>query len=1044
MLLQRKFFLTYFFGSVFAIFFLHRCFNHNASTFMRNRFIALCLFVFFTTSLFAQDQLSQNRTEKLYQRGVDLVNHSNYGAARAVFTEFLSLASPSDSRRGEAEYYVAFSALSLGHKDGEKLIDGFIENNPSSPRASTAYYDLATFFYAEGNYTKASQYFKKVNFPALTADQQSQGHFKWGYSYFNQKKLEEALEQFNFVKRLSNAYSPAASYYAGFIEYSKSQFDEALFDLKKAESNSSYSKIVPYLIANIYYKQGRYDTLIEYANSLKGKDVSNTSEIAMLVAEAQYFKGDFKNAIASYQKYFESNAKAETGLLFRAGYANYAAGNTEKGIEYLDKAAATKDTVSYYASYYLGILYLKQGNKPYALNAFDYAKKNPKDKKLAEEGSFQFAKVSYDAGKPDQAINEFERFVTTYPSSTHSDEVRNLLAQAYVNGNNFNKAIEYIEALPSRNPIINQGYQKATYLKGAELFNKNQYPEAVQYFNKSLEYPIDQNYVALASFWNGEAYSIGKKYEEAITNYLRVVGLGTSVDPEILLKTRYGLGYAHFNLESYDKALFSFKEFVNKGSKSTVNYADGMIRLADCYYVSKQYDEALAQYNRSKAMGSSDNDYVLLQSGMIYGIQRKYSEARNQFTELIKNYTKSQYRAEAMYQRGQFEIEQGNYQAAIDAFTQLIREGGNTKFLPYAFIRRGASAFNLKQYDKTVADYQAVIQQFPNHPAAQEALLPLQEALGLAGRSGEFDKSMDIIRKANPTNPGLEGLEYETAKNVYFDQQYQKAIVSLNNFLTTYPQTTKAQEARYYLAESHYRLRDYEKALALYNELANDNTFSMGSKVVSRIAEIEFKTGKYKEGIVSFHKLEKLATNKKDQYNAWSGLMETHFLLAQYDSADVYARIILEKGNINAGAQNKASLYLGKTAMARGDYETAKDEFLNTLNAARDEYGAEAKYSLAQIFAAKKEYKQSNETLMSLNTDFAAYESWVGKSYLLLADNFMAMDDIFQTRATLQSLIDNFPLQAVKDEAKRKMQLLDQQQLDKQPKVETDTTETNR
>ncbi|HPM32747.1 MAG TPA: tetratricopeptide repeat protein [Chryseolinea sp.] len=343
-----------------------------------------------------------------------------------------------------------------------------------------------------------------------------------------------------------------------------------------------------------------------------------------------------------------------------------------------------------------------------------------------------------------------------------------------------------------------------------------------------------------------------------------------------------------------------------------------------------------------------------------------------------------------------------------------------------------------------MADYQAVIQQFPNHPAAQEALLPLQEALGLAGRSGEFDKSMDIIRKANPTNPGLEGLEYETAKNVYFDQQYQKAIVSLNNFLTTYPQTTKAQEARYYLAESHYRLRDYEKALALYNELANDNTFSMGSKVVSRIAEIEFKTGKYKEGIVSFHKLEKLATNKKDQYNAWSGLMETHFLLAQYDSADVYARIILEKGNINAGAQNKASLYLGKTAMARGDYETAKDEFLNTLNAARDEYGAEAKYSLAQIFAAKKEYKQSNETLMSLNTDFAAYESWVGKSYLLLADNFMAMDDIFQTRATLQSLIDNFPLQAVKDEAKRKMQLLDQQQLDKQPKVETDTTETNR
>ncbi len=1009
-----------------------------------NRYIALCFVVFFSAHVFAQDQLSQNKTEKLYQRGVDLVNHSNFGAAREAFTEFLSLSSPTDSRRGEAEYYVAFCALNLGHKDGERLIDDFIDHNPSSPRASTAFYDLATFFYGEANYTKASQYYKKVNFPALTADQQSQGHFKWGYSYFNQKKLDEALEQFNFVKRQSNAYAPAASYYAGFIEYSKSQFEEALFDLKKAESSPSYASIVPYLIANIYYKQGRYDTLIDYANTLKGKDVSNTSDIAMLVAEAQYFKGDFKNAIQSYQKYFESNGKTETGLLFRAGYANYAAGNTEKGIEYLDKAAAAKDTVSYYASYYLGILYLKQGNKPYALNAFDYAKKNPKDSKLAEESSFQFAKVSYDAGKPDQAINEFERFVTTYPSSVHTSEVKELLAQAYVNGNNFNKAIEYIEALPSRSPVLNQGYQKATYLKGAELFNKNEYPEAVQYFNKSLEFPIDPNYVALASFWNGETYSIGKKYEEAATNYLRVIGLGASVDPEILVKTRYGLGYAHFNLQNYDKALFSFKEFVNKGNKSTANYADGIIRLGDCYYVSKQYDEALAQYNKAKAFGSVDNDYVLMQSAVIYGIQRKYTEARNQFAELVKSYPKSQYRAEAMFQRGQFEIEQGNYQAAVDAFTQLIRDGGNSKFLPYAFIRRGAASFNLKQYDKTISDYQAVIQQFPNHPAAQEALLPLQEALNTAGRSSEFDKYIALVEKANPNNSSLEGLKYETAKNIYFDQQYEKAIVSLNNFLTSYPQTTKVQEAKYYIAESHYRLREYDKAMIIYKELNNDMTFAMGSKVVARIAEIEFKTGKYSDGIASYHRLEKLATNKKEQYNAWSGLMETFYLLTQYDSADVYARIILERGNINAGAQNKASLYLGKTAMARGDYEGAKDEFLNTLNAARDEYGAEAKYLVAQIFTTKKEYKQSNETLMSLNNDFAAYENWVGKSYLLLADNFIAMEDVFQARATLQSLIDHFPQQAVKDEAKKKLMQLDQQEADKQKKIEADTTDNNR
>ncbi|HZB12379.1 MAG TPA: tetratricopeptide repeat protein [Chryseolinea sp.] len=1007
-----------------------------------HRSIALWIFIFSTQALIAQDQLSQNNVERLYARGTELIVHSNYGAAREVFSDFLKLASPIDTRREEAEYYVAFSALNLGHSDGEKLIDHFIDGHPSSPKAATAYYDLGNFFYGEGNYIKASQYFKKVDFPALANNQQAEGHFKWGYSYFNQKKLNEALEQFNFVKRQNTAYAPAANYYAGFIEYSNNKYDEALTDLKKAEASPSYANIVPYLIANIYYKQGRFDTLIEYSNSIKGRNVANASEIAMLVADAEYFKGDFQKAINSYETYFAKHSKAETGMLFRAGYANYVTGNTAKGVEYLDKAAATKDTVSYYASYYLGILYLKQGNKQNALNAFNYASRNPKDKKLAEESSFQFAKVSYDAGKPDLAIEAFEMFLKAYPGNSHTVEVKELLAQAYVNGNNFNKAIEYIEGLSSRNQYINQAYQKATYLKGSELFNKEDYPAAVEYFSKSLQYPIDPSFVALASFWNGEAYSMGKKWEEAITNYQRVVGLGASADPELLLKSRYGLGYAHYNLKAYDKALFNFKEFVNKGTKTTPNYADGVIRLADCNYASKQYDEALTQYNRAKSLNSPDNDYVLLQSGVIFGLQRKYAQAKGQFNDLVKTYPKSQYRDDAMFQRAQFEIEQGNYKEAVDGLSELIREGTASPFLPYAYMRRGASYFNLKQLDRTILDYATVVQRFPNHPAAQEALMPLQEALTSAGRAGEFQNYLAQFKTANPDNKSLEGLEYETAKNFYFTQEYQKAITGLNSFLASYPQTANKLEAQYYIAESYYRLKEFNKALPIYEVLSSDMTFNLASRTVARKAEIEFALGKYQEAIPSFHRVEKLATNKKDQYTAWSGLMESFYLTEQYDSADIYARTILQHGNINAGAENKASLYLGKSAMARGDSTSAKDEFLNTLNTAQDEYGAEAKYLLAQLFYNQKEYRQSIETLFSLNNDFKAYQDWVGKSYLLLADNYVGLNDVFQAKATLQSLIDNFPQQNVKEAARKKMQEIDKRQVELQQEQEGDTLET--
>jgi TolA-binding protein len=252
-------------------------------------------------------------------------------------------------------------------------------------------------------------------------------------------------------------------------------------------------------------------------------------------------------------------------------------------------------------------------------------------------------------------------------------------------------------------------------------------------------------------------------------------------------------------------------------------------------------------------------------------------------------------------------------------------------------------------------------------------------------------------------------------------------------------------DAKYYLAESYYRAREYDKALTLYVDLSSDQTFDQGSKVISRMAEIQFKQGKYDQAIVGYHALEKLASSKKELYTAWSGLMESFYLLAQYDSVSTYANLISEKGNVNAGAQNKATLFIGKSSMAKGDYENAKDEFLNTLNTARDEYGAEAKYRLGEIFFLTKQYTSCKETLFGLITDFDAYDEWVGKSFLLLADNYLAMGETFQAKETLQSLIENkFPLQFIQDAAKDKLQAIQNAELMEKQKLQADTLNNNR
>ena len=59
------------------------------------------------------------------------------------------------------------------------------------------------------------------------------------------------------------------------------------------------------------------------------------------------------------------------------------------------------------------------------------------------------------------------------------------------------------------------------------------------------------------------------------------------------------------------------------------------------------------------------------------------------------------------------------------------------------------------------------------------------------------------------------------------------------------------------------------------------------------------------------------------------------------------------------------------------------------------------------------------------NKEIPSYPYWLVKSFILLADIYAEKDNLFQAKATLQSIVDNYKGdQALLDEAKRKLQLV--------------------
>jgi tetratricopeptide (TPR) repeat protein len=159
-----------------------------------------------------------------------------------------------------------------------------------------------------------------------------------------------------------------------------------------------------------------------------------------------------------------------------------------------------------------------------------------------------------------------------------------------------------------------------------------------------------------------------------------------------------------------------------------------------------------------------------------------------------------------------------------------------------------------------------------------------------------------------------------------------------------------------------------------------------------------------------------------------------------YVEAMNFGKMILEKGQVTLNAKNEALLLMGKASLANGDKAQGRDYFEQTVEIAKDENGAEALYLIAKLLYDNQLYQESIDKLFQLNSNFSIYELWLGKSFILIADNYLAMGEDFQAKATLQSVIDNSPIEEVVDEAQVKLLAL-QEKVEELENAALDTLE---
>ncbi len=1012
---------------------------------MRKVFFLFSISLFALGSLNAQTTLHQNNENRFYRFGLELLDKHKFSAAREQFERYLNEGNDA-IKKADAEYYVAYCALNLDNPDGTQLIADFVANRPNHPKAAKAYYNLGVNAFDSKDWQTANKYLKLANTTVLDDEERSETNFKIAYSAFSLNNKKESIAYFDIAKQQNSPYYADANYYSGFLAYADENYDKVLVDLKRAEDSDKYKFRVPIMITSAYFKQKRFGEVLTYAGKFKdiateSKRIDYLYQIYQLAAEAAYSQERYEEAIEFYDLYRQIAGKSISDeTLYRMGYANFVLGNGEKAIEDFKRVALKEDTIAQLASYYLGQLYVEQENYLFATAAFDKASKLSYNKIIQEESAFNFAKVNFEAKKYSQAIGSLDRFIKAFPTSSYIPEANNLLSEAFLNTNDFQRAIAFIERIGNKTPRIKEAYQKVTFFKGTEYFNSGKYQTAIQLFDKSLTYRIDKNLETGAHFWKGEAQATSRSYAEAITSYQKVFETRNR-NSEYFIKANYGIGYAYYNTQDYSRARVYLKRYVDalQNAQNRLNYDDAILRLADCYYVDKEYATAISYYQRAIDNENPNVDYAYFQKGVVRDFQDKSAEAIQALDVVIDRYSRSRYYDDAIYKKAQIQLEDNAYRTSIIGFTRVIEKLQQSPFIPYAYESRALAYFNLNELDKAEEDYKTIINNYVTSKVANSALLGLQNTLKLNNKVLEFDQYLAKYRGANPDNESLETIELEAAKNKYYSQEYSAAIGAFEDYEKNYADSPLKHQAKFFRAESYYRLEDSNRALELYYELDRESQISDIDVVFQRIGQLQIKAGDFQEAANYFAKLEAIARSKRQENEAWVGLLDAYFKLGNYDQMRTYANNILTKGNISQDATNRAQLYLAKAAYSEGNFDEAIDQLLTTINSAQDQYGAEAQFLLGQIFYQQKRHQESLNTLFEFSESFADYESWLGKAFLLVADNYIALDELFQAKGTVKSIIDNSSIKIVVDEARKKLILIEKMEMDLQKASVQDT-----
>ncbi len=896
--------------------------------------------------------------------------------------------------------------------DGAAPLEAFVVSHPLSPYLNEALVALASEHYEWGRYEQAIASFERVNLDGVSDEHIERLCFECGHAYYQAGRSAEAKEWLGRLSRPGDLYDHAR-YLLGYMAYEEGHYALARDHFASLAHNDDYRAIVPYYLLNVHHRLGNDDYVVRNAEGvLEGVVGSRRAEILRVAAQSNFRAENWQKAS---EMIVALKAEPSVGALSReenyiAGYSLYKLGRWEDAASYLRGASGADDSLTRNAAYHLADCMLRWGDKRGAMQSFAMASTGGEENPVREDAYYNYCKLQVELGGSNfnEEIQSLSGYLRAFPRSRHRAEIEGYLISACYAANDLRGAYAVLGEFASSGGRVRAAMQKVAYYYAAECYSRGDMAEAEEYCNYALDHKeYDTETEALTLYLLGEIdYSQGK-FKQAASMFDQYLAMEMTHQSEYPI-AMYNMGYANFNASRFGAAYNDFADFVAEHTTEDSLWADAYNRMGDSKAASKEYSAAARLYERSAASSTPERYYGAYRVAMMEGMAGNVI-ARVEALEKIVRLGKGKYALRSHYELGNTLLSTGNYERAVSVLKEYVAKYPTSRDYVAALADLALAYRNTGNDDGALEAYKKIVTTARGSVAMHNALGEIRNIyIERNDVDGYVAYAESVGMSGEVDAPKRDSLGFVAAQRLYIAGDKASASTAFDKYLADNPEGAYSAAALYYGADCSATVGDTLAAREKLTRLTSLYYNNYTQRGYERLAQLAAAGADWKVASDAYRRLAEVATSPSERRAALEKYLSSAITLGNGEVTVEVADHIISHPEVTPELSRKALFNkavalegLGKRNPAVAIYSSLAED-VTTIE------GAESNFRLIETAFRFGSFEKAEEMVYEFAEKNTPHAYWLARAFLLLGDVYVSRGDLFQARATYQSVVDGY------------------------------------